>query len=64
MLRRKWWQPIQGAALNLSRQTFPGVRRHHHTSRLVPLPNWGMMGLVLVCMTTLCIIVALLLLFD
>jgi hypothetical protein len=64
MLQGKRWQPIPGAALNLSRQTFPGVRRHRHTSRLVPLPNWGMMGLVLVCMTTLCIIVALLLLFN
>jgi hypothetical protein len=54
--------------LNLIRQTqvitFREVRRHHHTSRLVPLRDWSMMGFVLVCMTIFCIIVAFLLLFD
>jgi len=40
------------------------MRRRHHADRLAPLPNRGMIGLVLVCLTILCLAIALLLLFG
>ena len=40
------------------------MRRHHQTSRLIPLRDRDTLTLVFVCITILCIAVALLLLFS